>query len=226
MWAQTYKSGRPFYREHKASRSQGICSGGGSITCSTIDSQISGLIEAIELGPRWLEEVLTIISLKDEVETINKKRQNTQEKLRRMAKAYIDGVFPDGEYYRQKKLLELELESLVVPRADAAEEAGKLILDLPMLWAKANQEEKRMLLLTMLDAVYVDAKKLKSIVAIKPKPPFRPIFRVAATHTGSKVHIINKPFQDSFVFLVETGESRSLPETRFMWIYPAISCVI
>ncbi len=209
MWAQTYKSGKPFYREHKASRSHGICSGGGSITCSTIDSQISDLIEAIELGPRWLEEVLTIISLKDEVDNIGKKRQNTQEKLRRMAKAYIDGVFPDGEYYRQKKLLEIEMESLVVPQADAAEEAGKLILDLPMLWTNANQEEKRSLLLTMLDAVYVDAKKTKSVIAIKPKPPFRPIFRVAVTRTGSKIHILNEPFQGSSVFLVETGESRT-----------------
>ncbi len=216
MWAQTYKSGKPFYREHKASRSHGICSGGGSITCSTIDNQITGLIEAIELGPRWLEEVLTIISLKDEVDTISKKRHNTQEKLRRMAKAYIDGVFPDGEYYRQKKLLEMELESLVAPQADAAEEAGKLILDLPMLWGKANQEEKRKILLTMLDAVYVDAKKMKSIVAIKPKPPFRPILQVAATRTGSKIYIINEPFQDSSVFLVETGESRSLPETQML----------
>ncbi len=207
MWAQTYKSGRPFYREHKASRSHGICSGGGSITCSIIDNQITGLIEAIELGPRWLEEVMTIISLKDEVETISRKRQNAQEKLRRMAKAYIDGVFPDGEYYRKKKLLEMELESLIVPQADAAEEAGKLILDLPMLWTKANQEERRKFLLSMLDAVYVDAKKMKSIVAIKPKPLFRPIFRVAAARTGSKIYIINEPFQDSSVFLVETGES-------------------
>ncbi len=27
MWAQTYKSGKPFYREHKNSRSHGICPG-------------------------------------------------------------------------------------------------------------------------------------------------------------------------------------------------------
>lgn len=78
-----------------------------------------------------------------------------------MAKAYIDGVFPDEEYHRQKRLLEMELESLVVPEADAAEEAGKLIKDLPGLWAMTNDEEKRKLLLTMLDAVYFEAKKTK-----------------------------------------------------------------
>jgi hypothetical protein len=31
------------------------------------------------------------------------------EKQRRMGKAYVDGLFPDGEYQRQKKLLEMEL---------------------------------------------------------------------------------------------------------------------
>ena len=213
MWAQTYKSGRPFYREHKASRSHGICQGGGSITCTTLDEQIYSLIGAIELSPRWLEEVLAIISLKDEVDQVKKKRKTIQEKQRRMARAYVDGVFPDDEYYRQKKLLELEMESLVVPAADAAIEAGKLILDLPKLWAKANVEERRKLLLSMLDAVYVDARQTKSIVAIKPKPPFKPVFQVAASREGSGINIINEPLEGSSVFLVETGETLSLPET-------------
>jgi site-specific DNA recombinase len=100
MWAQTYKSGKPFYREHKFSRSHEICHGGGSITTTFIDRQISSLIEAMELGPQWLEEVLSIISLKDEVDQVEKKRQAVQEKLRRMVKAYTDGLFPDEEYYR------------------------------------------------------------------------------------------------------------------------------
>lgn len=104
-----------------------------------------------------------------------------------MAKTFIDGLFPDEEYHRRKRLLEMELESLVVPQANAAEEAGKLISDLPRLWAEANLEERRKLLLTMLDAVYVDAKEEKSIVAVKPKPAFRPIFEVATTKQGSGV---------------------------------------
>ncbi len=46
----------------------------------------------------------------------------------------------------------------MVPGVNAAEEAGNLIQNLPVLWASANLEERRKLLLTMLDAVYVDAK--------------------------------------------------------------------
>jgi len=120
-----------------------------------------------------------------------------EEKLRRMAKAYVDNLFPDAEYHRQKRLLEMELESLAVPEANAAEEAGRLIQDLPQLLAGATLEERRRLLLTMLDAVYVDAKEEKRIVAIKPKPPFRPVFQVATTREGSGIIMLNEPPEGS-----------------------------
>ncbi len=61
----------------------------------------------------------------------------------------------------------------------------------------------------MLDAVYVDTKRIKSIVAVKPKPPLRPILRVAASREGSGIRIVNEPLDGSSVFLVETGESRT-----------------
>ena len=112
----------------------------------------------------------------------------------------------------------MELESLVIPQANAAEEAGKLILDLTRLWENASIEERRKLLLTMLDAVYVDAKETRSIVAIKPKPPFKPVFQVAASRDSSDICIINEPFNGSSLFLVETGESRTPPETILCFI--------
>jgi site-specific DNA recombinase len=215
MWAQTYYSGQRYYREHKASRSHGVCpSAGGAILCHIIDEQVKQLVGAIELGPRWLEEVLAIISLKDEVHRVKGERVAVIEKLRRMGKAYVDGLFPDGEYQRQKKILEMELESLVVPQANAAEEAGKLIKNLPGLWADANLEEQRKLLLTMLDGIYVDAKQSRSIVAIRPKPAFKPIFQVAVTKEGSEISILNEPYKGSSVFVVETGETQAIPETR------------
>jgi hypothetical protein len=214
MWAQTYNNGHRYYREHIASRSHGICpAASGSIPCHIADEQVIQLIENIELGDQWLEEVLAIINLKDEVETVKKKKQVTQEKFRRMAKAYIDGVFPDEEYHRQKKLLEMELESLFIPQINKTEEAGKLIMELPRLWSKANEEEKRKLLLAMLDAVYIDTKETKSVIAIKPKPPFKPVLQVAASKKNSAIHIISEPLKGSSLFVVETGEGWSLPET-------------
>ncbi|MBI2859184.1 MAG: recombinase family protein [Chloroflexi bacterium] len=208
MWAQTYQNGHTYYREHQCSRGESPCpAAGGSVPCHVADEQIGRMVEAIELGPQWLEQVLSIISLKDEVDRVKKARLAVQEKLRRMMKVYLDGLFPDEEYHRQKRLLELELESLVVPEANAAEEAGMLLINLPKLWAEADLTERRKLLIAMVDAVYFETKKLKSIVAIKPKPPFRPVFQVAASKAGSDIRIVNEPYKGSSVFLVETGEA-------------------
>ena len=191
MWAQTYNSGRTYYREHRGSRGHIVCpASGGSIPCDLADDQIGKLVEAIELGPTWKEEVLSIVSTRDEAESIRENRQKVQERLRRLGKAYVDGVYDDDEYNRQKRACELELESLVLPEADAAAEAGKLISQLPKLWSGANLDERRKLLLTMLDAVYVDSKE-NMIVAIKPKAPFKPVFEVATTREGSEVVLIH-----------------------------------
>ena len=94
-----------------------------------------------------------------------------------------------------------------MPQANAAEETGKLILDLPRLWANANVEERRKLILTMLDAVYVDAKKTKSAIAVKPKSLFKPVFQVAASREGSDIRIVNELIEGSSLFLVKTGSS-------------------
>ncbi len=194
MWAQTYKSGRRYYREHRESRSNTQCPAhGGSIPCRLADEQVGRIVEAIELGPAWQEQLLSIISARDEVEVVQAKRRKVQERLRRLAKTYVDGVYDDQEYKRQKRNLEMELESLVVPKAAAAAEAGKLIERLPELWAGANMEERRKLLLAMLDAVYVDTKDARSVVAIKPKAPFRPVFHLATTRAGSGVSLTPGP---------------------------------
>jgi hypothetical protein len=84
------------------------------------------------------------------------------------------------------------------------------------LWAEATVEEQRKLLLTMLDGVYIDAKQTKSIVAIRPKPAFKPVFQVAVTKEGSDIRIINEPLNGTSVFLVETGETLCVPQTRFI----------
>jgi len=60
------------------------------------------------------------------------------------------------------------------------------------MWEEAGLTEKHKLLMAMLDAVYVDTVEEKSVVAIRPKPVFRPIFEVATTRAGSGIILINE----------------------------------
>ena len=47
----------------------------------------------------------------------------------------------------------------------------------------------------MLDAVYVDTVEEKSVVAIRPKPAFQPLFEIATTRERSDVVLIKEPLQ-------------------------------
>ncbi|MDP6667923.1 MAG: hypothetical protein QF357_11095 [Dehalococcoidia bacterium] len=50
--------------------------------------------------------------------------------------------FDEIDYHRQKKSLEWELESLLIPEVDATKEAGRLLIDMPRLWAGATPQEQ------------------------------------------------------------------------------------
>ena len=73
--------------------------------------------------------------------------------LRRLGKAYVEDLHFDNDYRREKRGLENQLASLVIPDVDAAKEAGKLLEQLPTLWEEANLSERRKLLTAMLEAV-------------------------------------------------------------------------
>ena len=191
MWAQTYKNGNRMYREHRGSRGIGRCvNRSGSIRCHTPDEQIGQIIGAIVLPEAWLDRVLAQIHLVDEVKRVVEERVQVQHRLKRLGRVYLDGLLLIDEYRRQKQLLEDKLTSLVVPGVDAAREAGKLLEDLPGLWEKANLGERWQILFTMLDAVYVDAKKEKAIIAIRPKPAFKALFEIATTRKRSGIVLI------------------------------------
>jgi hypothetical protein len=52
--------------------------------------------------------------------------------------------------------------------------------------------ERHQILMTMLDAVYVDTVEEKAIVALKPKPEFQSLFQIATTKEGSGVVLYNE----------------------------------
>ena len=71
------------------------------------------------------------------------KDRQTEQRLKRLGKAYVDGLYSDEDYRREKRTLEDKLDTLVVPRVDAAMEAGKLLERLPDLREKENLAERR-----------------------------------------------------------------------------------
>ena len=180
LWAQTYKSGQAYYREHRGSRGEGVClNAGGAVRCEIADAQVGQIIESMVLHDDWLDAALERISLLDEVARVRFERQQIQEKLKRLGRAFVDGLIDEIDYERQKTQYEFDLTSLVVPEADSVAEAGRLVQRLPELWAATDLTERRRLLLTVLDAVYIDVREAGAPIIIKPKAAFEAV--LAAT---------------------------------------------
>ena len=193
MWAQTFVNGRRYYREQRGSRGAGYCVGrSGSMFCEVPDEQMGVIISAIVLPDSWVDRVLAQVHLADEVERVSEERKKAEQRLRRLAQVYVDGHVPEDEYRRQKQQQQEKLRSLVVPDADAAVTAGRLLEDLPGLWDRADLTERRRILLTMLDAVYVDTVEERRIVAIRPRPAFRALFEIATTREDSGIVLVNE----------------------------------
>jgi hypothetical protein len=85
------------------------------------------------------------------------------------------------------------------------------------LWEGASVEERRQLLLTMLDGVYVDAREEKRIVALKPKPAFKALFQIATTKEGSGIILYNEK---------TLAMSESLDGSSSWWRRGRVACLL
>jgi hypothetical protein len=160
--------------------------------CDIPDEQMGRIISAISLPESWQDRLLARLHLEDEAKRVEKERKETEQRLRKLRQVYLDNLLSLEEYQRQKRQLNQALESLVAPEANAAEAAGNLMQRLPERWEGANLGERQQLLTTMLDGAYVDAKREKQIVALKPKPAFKALFQIATTKGGSGIILYNE----------------------------------
>jgi site-specific DNA recombinase len=133
-------------------------------------------------------------------------------------------LIDEGDYNLQRKLLQETLDSLIIPEENEAINAGELLENMGPIWDKATLEEKHRLLTIMFEAVYLDLAASRSVVGIQPKPVFYPLFKSLQNQTENKITIfcndngkkIEPAFNtDSSTVMVETGETRTRPETRY-----------
>ena len=159
--------------------------------CHIPDDQMGQIIGAITLPESWRDRVLARIQLADDVARVDRERKKLEQRLKRLGQVYLDELMDYEEYRRQKQQLEDILSDLVIPGLEAAQQAGTLLENLPDLWEKAELPERRRILMTMLDSVHVECQDERQIVAIKPKPAFRPLFEVVTTKQGSGIVLIS-----------------------------------
>ncbi len=154
----------PLYRERHAHECP---TNNTSIVAEVIDKQVATIIHCLDLHPDWQQKMAELA-----VSSHNGPNpEGLRERRRRVVRAYGDGGYTDQEYRMRLAEIDRQIERTSVVTPPAIEEAVVLFEDIPMLWNEATTEERRTLVKSLVELVYVDLET-KRVTALKPTPSF------------------------------------------------------
>ncbi len=181
---------------------------GRSVVARRIDWQVAEIWRAVEFPADWRDRVAHIASRPYEGPDV----AALSEKRRRLARAYADGGFGDGEYAARLRTVDDQLHAAVEACAPSYEEAATLFADMPALWERADHAERRRLLQPLIERAYLDIDS-GLIGGITPTPGFGVLLEHALTRATSSRAVILTAQENHEIMsglgMVETGENRT-----------------
>jgi DNA invertase Pin-like site-specific DNA recombinase len=173
------------------------CAAGGELTVRTdlVRQQFGALLEGVALPDSWREVIrqkmveLAEAGLLSAV-AIERERGRLRLKRARVLKQHREGYIDDEEMEGELAAVELALRELAAQEAgrlrlDEVTAAGERMLGIAALWEVATVEERREMVILLLEpgGLYYDLQT-KSIAAIRPRPAFLPLLSTLAGVSG------------------------------------------
>jgi site-specific DNA recombinase len=179
-----------YYRDTAKSR-RIPCSTEGDLTIRAeyARDHFGELLKSLVLPDNWREiirrqmvaEAASEGQLEEEME---REKERLKLKKVRTIKLYKEGYIEEEEFQGEMAAVELALRKLAVPEVggvsyDEVIEAGEHIVGMSALWEVATPEERREMVILLLEpgGLFYDMEQ-KMIAAIKPRPAFLPILRM------------------------------------------------
>jgi len=141
-----------------------------------LEEQISQIITRLELPSDWRSRIEELVNAREEIRNIEQEQTRLQEKLRRLQSLYLEVLIGEEEFRRGKGELEADLANLEPPLVAKIEVTADQLKTVRIVWQGATKKERSEILATLSEAVYCDPAT-KSLVALKPKRAFVPLFR-------------------------------------------------
>lgn len=119
----------------------------------------------------WREQVLDLVNHRDHRAEVERERARLTEKQRRLRRAWLEVEIDDETYRREQTGTQAQLDALVMPDEPDIVAAGQFLETLQTIWDEATASERKQLLNTLLEAVFVDVVG-KRLVCVQPKADF------------------------------------------------------
>lgn len=150
------------------------------IRAEHVEADMLALLKQITLPPSMVDTVVR------EAETLvaalhappsGDSAVEIEAKLKRLGRAYTDGVIDDTEYQRTRDALRLQLQATqpYQPNTFARDMAQTLLQDLPALLDAATAHERRLVLRSLFSEIWV---RNGEICELTPRPDVYPLIHV------------------------------------------------
>src|SRR6266852_2034734 len=167
------------------------CPAGGHLVIRSdlVREQFGDMLKSLKLPDNWREEirhqmVAEALAAGMTGEAVEREKERLKLKRSRVLKQHREGYIDDDEFQGEMAAVELALRQLEAPEVDGVIlddviAAGEHIPGMAALWDVATTEERREMVMLLLEpgGLYYDLE-LKTIAALKPRPPFLPILRM------------------------------------------------
>lgn len=164
----------------------GHCPNPQFVNAGALESGLADLLARIQIPDDYPARALYHLRANRDPQSDQRRRDRLQEKIKRLAELYAEGVYTRPDYDRRVAETRAELDTLQPgPPAVNLDQAAKFLRDFPALWAKADPEQQKRLLQAMLERVVISGP---DIIALQPKPDFYPLL-VSSGPDGIRVSV-------------------------------------
>ena len=175
-----------------------------------VRAQFGEMLKSLVLPDNWRDEIFRqmIAGAQNKgimLDSMEREKERLKLKRTRILKQHREGYIDDDEFHGEIAAVELALHHLQTPEVNGVKfddviAAGEHIPSMAALWDEATPEERREMVMLLLEpgGLYYDLE-LKIIAALKPRPAFLPILRMltgVVEYDGAKGIIVTENWQD------------------------------
>ena len=201
--ADSNRVGTPMYRERHSTECE---TNRRSRVARHIDSQIAEIFGSLVLPQDWKQNIA-----RQSVKTEGPSVSDLQRRRLKLGRSYRDETITEEEYSRELEELDAQLRMAQISTPIELDDVSKLLQDLPSLWSDATMDERRRLLRTLVEAVYVDIGA-RRVVGIAPVAALRTLVESGIDRIAGCPAVLIDPDEvgeTQSMELVETGENRT-----------------
>jgi DNA invertase Pin-like site-specific DNA recombinase len=181
-WAPS-KGRRRYYRD--LARDHGRECDQRSVWADQAEDALGDFLRGLVLPQDWQAQVLAVLQERaGRQKDIEGERVRIESHLERLKRLFVLGDMTEREYLAERDRLRARLATLIPPAMPDLSKAADLLSDFAVVWGAATPSERKQIVHTLLDVVYLDADD-GPVVAIQPKPEYATLFNLAERERGA-----------------------------------------